>query len=273
MIKGNRLLNTTILVIVIFMGIILLSCGGGNGNNKSTTPSKSWSVTQKGSILEVSYGSGTDFSQYAVLHLGSSFFRMNYGPGSGWGTSVILLPSFWEKGTYYQGALITATWKADAADLVIPIVGSISSLNVQGQLRLSPPTQNSISAAVTIDVDGSVVLDNRPGEAFKSVMFSSMHISKDKWDAQSAYVDSQSFQIPQSGWIIEPPAIGNVFGLKGGTSSWKSNAPTIEIILDQSMQITGWVTPSNDPNDDNFGFWTASDKIISSWQYTIIAKP
>jgi hypothetical protein len=30
------------------------------------------------------------------------------------------------------------------------------------------------------------------------------------------------------------------------------------------MQITDWVTPSKDPNDDNFGFWAASDQMFLS---------
>ncbi len=53
----------------------------------------------------------------------------------------------------------------------------------------------------------------------------------------------------------------------------EANAPSIEVTLDEPMQITGWVTPSNDPNDDNVGFWAASNQIIQSWQYTVIAKP
>ena len=56
-----------------------------------------WSVSRNGNILEISYGSDSDYPQYAALHLDSSYLRMNYGPGSGWGTSVVLFPSFWER--------------------------------------------------------------------------------------------------------------------------------------------------------------------------------
>lgn len=233
----------------------------------------SWSVTQRGSIVEVAYGKGADFPQYAAIHLESGYFRMNYGPESGWGTSIILLPSFWENGAYYQGAPISYTWRTEGSDLLFSFAGNISNLNVSGIIRIAPPSQNLLSAIISVNVDGNAELDNRPSEAFKPVMLSSMHISPSIWDAQLAYVASQPFEIPEKGWIIQPSVEGTVFGLKGGTSDWKTNAPTIEVTLDQSLQITGWVTPSSNPNDDNVGFWAASDQIIRSWQYTVVAKP
>ena len=259
----------SILYVVAFalLSITLIGCGEGGVGDSST-----WSVSQNGNILEIAYGSGTDFPQYAALHLDSSYFRMNYGPDSGWGTSVILLPSFWEQGAYHQGAPVTCDWSVSGNDLLISISGTISQLQVQGTVRLSPPDVNSLHAQVTMTTTGSVQLDNRPGEAFKPVMLSSMHISDDSWDAASAYVESQDLAIPGSGWIIQPPVSGTTFGLKGGTSQWKVNAPTIEITLEQSMPITGWVTSSADPSDDNVGFWAASDTVLTSWQYTIIAE-
>jgi len=265
----NKYLKLSVLLICICMVIILLSCSCDG----PFPPSESWKVTEKESIVEVAYGSETDFPQYAALHLESGYFRMNYGPGSGWGTSVILLPSFWEKGIYYQGAPISCTWITEGSELLLSFTGNISSLNISGNICIAPPTQNLLSATIIINVDGNLELDNRPGEAFKPVMLSSMHISTNMWDTQLAYVASQSFEITEEGWIIQPPAQGTIFGLKGGTSDWKLNATTIEVTLDQPMQITGWVTPSNDPNDDNVGFWAASNQIIRSCQYTVIAKP
>lgn len=265
----NKYLKLSILLTCICMVIILLSCSCDG----PPPPSKSWKVIERGSIVEVAYGSDIDSPQYAALHLESGYFRMNYGPGSGWGTSIILLPSFWEKGIYYQGAPISCTWITEGSELLLSFTGNISSLNISGNICMAPPTQNLLSATISINVDGNLELDNRPGEAFKLMMLSSMHISTNMWDTQLAYVASQSFEIPEEGWIIQPPAQGRIFGLKGGTSDWKLNAPSIEVTLDQPMQITGWVTPSNDPNDDNVGFWAASNQIIRSWQYTVIAKP
>jgi len=264
----NKYLKLSVLLTCICMVIILLSCICDG----AIPSSKSWKVIERGSIVEVAYGSEDDFPQYAALHLESGYFRMNYGPGSGWGTSVILLPPFWEKGIYYQGAPISYTWKTEGSDLLLSFAGNISNLNISGNIRIAPPSQNLLLATIRVNVDGNVELDNRPGEAFKPVMLSSMHISTNMWDTQLTYVASQSFEIPEEGWIIQPPAQGRIFGLKGGSSDWKTNAPTIEVTLDEPMQITGWVTPSSDPNGDNVGFWAASDQIIQSWRYKVIAS-
>lgn len=239
---------------------------------ESTSPQKSWKVSQKGNIVRIFYGSGSDYPQYAALHLDSSYFRMNYGPNSGWGTSVILFPSFWKNGNYIQGAKINSKWETLGTDIILSISGKVDGLNVMGEVRIIPPKENMISAKVKINTKGDIVIDERRGEAFKLVMLSSMHISDDKWDCQAAYVDSKPFKLPESEWIVEPPLSGEIFSLKGGTSSWKKNAPTIEILLDQKRWITGWVTESKNPNEDNIGFWAASDIVLPSWGYTIIAK-
>ena len=231
-----------------------------------------WSVSQRGNIVEAGYGGEFDFPQYAALHTDSSYLRLNYGPGSGWGTSIILLPSFWEAGKYYQGAPITAAWRSEGLDLVILFTGLISGLQVRGQIRLTPPAQNLISAAVMVQVDGKANLDRRPGEAFKPVALSSMHISVDCWDAASAQVDSQSFRIPARGWIIRPPAIGRVFALRAGSSSWKIKAPTLEVVLSENRAIAGWKADSSNPDDDNLSIWAAADHVIPFCQYTVTAK-
>jgi hypothetical protein len=246
--------------------------------NRSTAPAvptaaNFWSVAQIGSIVEVGYGSGSDFPQYAALHTDSSFLRLNCGPGSAWGTSIILLPSFWAAGSYFQGAPITAAWRNEGTDLVMSFMGSISGLQAQGQIRLTPPAPNFISGTLIINVEGFVNLDRRPGEAFKPVALSSMHISANQCDAHSAEVDSQSFPIPAHGWIIQPPAVGRLFALRGGSSTWKTNAPTLEILLNEPLEITGWETESSNPDGDNIGFWATTDQLIRSWQYTVIAKP
>ncbi len=259
-------------VLYIAVAILLLlgfsGCGGGGCPTLATT----WSVTRSGNVAEIAYGSGSKYPQYAALHVDSSYFRMSTGPGAGWGTSVVLLPSFWTGGVYHQGGPVSYDYMTDGEDLLVTIDGTVSGLHSSGQIRLSPPSGGAVRAKVTMNTTGSVVLDARPGEAFKPLMLSSMHISSTMWDAQSAYIGTTSYPIPASGWILDPPAAGTVFGLKGGTSSWKTNAPTIEISLPSSLPITGWVTSSADPNDDNVGFWPASDTVLGSWAYDIVAK-
>jgi hypothetical protein len=235
---------------------------------------ESWGVTQIGDELQISYGSGTNFFQYGVLHLDSGYFRLNYGAESGWGTSIVLLPAFWSDGHYYQGAPLVSTWTIEGPNLALSVSGEIGGLNISSQIVISPPTSRSISAQVTSIVNGNIMLDDRPGEAFKPVFLSSMHISSAIWDTQAAYAGCHSIPIPGSSWIIppDPPVLAYSFGLLGGTSNWKINAPTIDILLDTPMQLVGWVTPSADPNDDNVGFWAATDKVLPSWSYRIIAS-
>ena len=237
----------------------------------STKKAGSWSVAQRGSILEVGFGGGVDFPQYAALHTSTGFLRLNCGPGSGWGTSVILLPSFWEAGRYYQGAPISVAWKVEAADFVMSFSGLTSNLRAFGDVRLTPPTTNQISAIVKVTIDGDLNLDRRPAEAFKPVALSSMHVSADHWDAESVQVDSESIQIPETGWIVRPPVVSNRFALRGGSSTWKRNAPSLEIELDTGLEVTGWKTGSSNPNDDNLALWAATDQVLRFWKYTVTA--
>jgi hypothetical protein len=238
----------------------------------STPALKTWVVTQSGSVLRIGYGSGGSFPQFAALHRESGFLRMNFGPTSGWGTSVVVLPSLWSKGKYYQGAPTSATWRTVGTDLVISFSARISTLGVQGQIRLTPPTGDSLTAVVSASVDGTVALDARPGEAFKPVFLSSMNISQVAWDASSGFIGARSLQLPSEGWIVQPPMVGTLFGLNGGTSGWKKNAPTVEVTMDRRIEVTGWVKQSTDPNDDNVGFWAASSRLLRSWQYHVRAR-
>ena len=234
---------------------------------------QSWSLRVRGTVLEIYYGTGSSASQYAALHLDSSYFRLNYGPNSSWGTSVILMPAFWSNGVYYQGAPVSWSHRLEGSELVLLLSGRIATLDVQLQVRLLPPRPNEMQASVSASLSGSIPIDNRPGEAFKPVMLSSMHVSNTLWDAQSAYAECSSYAIPTSGWIIYPATTGRLFGLLGGTSAWKPNAPTIEVLLPQPLQITGWVTYSTNPNDDNVGFWAASNQLMHTWSYHLRAAP
>lgn len=254
---------------ILYLAVMLTALGCSHSNDSEP---HTWAVKQNGNVLEIAYGSGTDYPQYAALHLDSSYFRMNYGRESGWGTSVVLTPSLWAGGNYFQGANITATWKDEGADLLIKFSGTVTTLAVEGEVRLLPPANNLLSAQVSVSSDGNVVVDNRPGEAFKPVMLSSMHISSDQWDAQSAYAGLQTYAIPENGWIISPSVNATVLGFNGGTSLWKTNAPTVEIVLGQEAPITGWVTNSGNPNDDNLGLWAATDVVLANWTYTINTK-
>jgi hypothetical protein len=229
----------------------------------------------------VGYGSGMSYPQYGSLDLSSSYFRLVYSTDAHWGTSMVLLPAFWSStttcppGGYCQGAPIQATWSLSGASLVLSLTGAIGGLAVYLTVRLDPPENNQIVAHVTASVtSGSVALDvsHHPWDAFKPVVFSSMHVSSTQWDVQAAYAGGQSYSLPSCCWIISPPVTSSTFGLVGGTSNWKINAPTVNVALASALPVTGWVTSDTNPNDDNVGFWAASTTVLSSWSYQIAAK-
>ena len=257
------------LLMVLVFSLLPVSCGGGG--DPVASPS-SWAVDTTNSVWTIAFGSGKSFPQYGALDTASGYLRLVPNTQSNWGTSVVLIPAFWSGGVYYQGANIMASHSVSGNNLVIDFSGSLGGLNVVGRLTIYPPNQQINAEVEIVSATGNVVLDNRPGEAFKLVMLSSMHISDSQWDSQSAVVGSQSYALPASGWIIDPPGSGSVFSLTGGTSSWKSNAPTVEITFPTNQTVTGWVTSSSDPNDDNVGFWAASDSVVSSYSYNITVR-
>jgi hypothetical protein len=124
-----------------------------------------------------------------------------------------------------------------------------------------------------VKVDGEAHLDCRPGEAFKPIVLSSMHISADHWDAKSAQVDSQSIEIPDRGWLINSSAFGRRFELKGGSSVWKTSAPTISVVMEEARELAGWKGDSLDPDDDNLSLWAAASHVLGFWRYAFTAKP
>ena len=232
----------------------------------------SWIVRRRRGIEEVFYGGGQDHPQYAALHR-SSYLRLVSHSGSAWGTSIVLMPSFWAGGRYWQGASIQVEWKSEGADLVGFFTGKITGLQARGQVRLLPPEPNLTTAVVSVELEGNAAFDERSGEGFKPIVLSSMNISTQEWDCDLAVIESQSFKIPKSEWIMHPALRGRIFGLRGGTSQkWKTNAPTVEVILDREMSISGWVTPSQNHNDDNVALWAASDSPIRFWEYRVLVK-
>jgi hypothetical protein len=254
---------------ILVFSLLLVSCGG---HGSAVGTSNSWAVDTSNPVWAISFGSDKSFPQYGALDTASGYLRLVPTTQSNWGTSVVVFPAFWSGGVYYQGTTIAASHSLSGNNLVIDFTGTLGGLTVVGRLTIFPPDQQINAQVDIVSATGNVVLDKRPGEAFKLVTLSSMHISDTQWDSQSAYVGSQSYAFPASGWIIDPPGSGTVFGLTGGTSSWKTNAPTMEISIPTSQTVTGWVTSSSNPNDDNVEFWAASDTVISSYSYDVTAR-
>jgi len=172
---------------------------------------------------------------------------------------------------YHQGALINVTWQKQGNNLLLSYSGAISELSFAGTILLNPPAQNSINAEVGVATSGHIELADKPNEAFKPVMLSSMHINGTEWDCNESFIGTTANSIPEEQWLVPDPITNAVFGLEGGSSTWKQNAPSVTITLNTTMSITGWVTPSTNPNDDNVGMWPSLNTVPESWNYTITA--
>jgi hypothetical protein len=244
-------------------------------------PESTWAWQQSGDVLEVAYGNAVaGWPQMVALHLDTSALRMVYGSGSGWGPTVYLAPSLWtneasEGERYHLGAPVMVAISEVGDDLVLQLTGTIGGLPFATTVEFAPPGDDVFEAHVSIVTTGAVTLADRPGEAFKPVHVASMHISETQWDSSAISAGGFDHALPADGWVLPLPGIaGNAFALVGGSSTWKPNAPSIAISLDRAMLLQGWVTLSSDPNDDNVGFWCATDTVLPSWTYDITAlKP
>lgn len=242
-----------------------------------------WSVSTAGDLLQIAYerSDGTA-PQYGVLDRASSYLRLNPGPPSGWGTSIILLPAFWSKTAcsttsgYCQSARVNAQANSLGASLVLTVTGTIGGLNVTTVVQIDPPSASpaEIHAHVDAKTTGQVALDiSRPWESFKPVMLSSMHVSSTLWDSHQATTDGVAHTLPAKGWIVSPPVSATSFGLVGGRSTWKAHAPTVTIALAKPLLVTGYVKVDTHPNDENVGYWATDPSAPSAWSYDITVSP
>lgn len=237
-----------------------------------------WHVYRGGkadSEVRIAYGSGPHRPQYASLQTKDSYMRLNSGPDSGWGTSIVTMPIFWSDGKNHQGTPVAVEWVTRGDNLLLMVTGTSGKLETHVTLTIRPPLVSSVSVRVAAEASGTLSLDDRPGEAFKPVFLSSMHISDLNWDTCGVFVGDCRFNFPGSGYIVapDPPVLASTFGLYGGNSQWKKNAPTVTIDFDRSMQVAGWQTRSKNPNGDNVGIWAAADTVLPSWTYDISITP
>ncbi len=108
-----------------------------------------WGVTQQDDDLQIAFGRASDYPQYASLDLKSGYLRMIYGPEAGWGTSVLLLPSFWSGGTLHQSGQVSANWETIHSTLVVTLHGSVSGLLTHVQVTFYPPLDDTLLAYVS----------------------------------------------------------------------------------------------------------------------------
>lgn len=244
-------------------------------------PEGRWGLAERDGVLELSFGSGGSFPQYAALHLDCGYLRLVSGPGSAWGTSVVVVPTVWERGAPgpLQGAPITIrSAEEEGGRLTLSFVARVAALEVSGQLCFLPPVRGAASVLASVAVDGDLALETRrPWDMFKPVMLSSMHVADDRWDASRAFAGGELLPIPRGGWIAEPPRQAREFGLVGGASRWQRErrdgpAPAVQVVLGRAMPVAGWVTPDDNPDHDNVGLWPASSHVLGAWRYRVAAR-
>jgi hypothetical protein len=245
---------------------VLATCSGASAST--------WYTSTSGTIYQISYGTPSSNPEYAVIDLTSGYMRFNTGPTSGWGTSVIVVPSYWSGGNLYQGYPVAVTSKISGTKLLLTLTATSNKYHISETNSIAPPTATYISAVVTATLTGSMPLENNPGQAFKPVMLSSMHDSSTVWDSVSAFAGKTTYKYPTGGWIVSnaPVVSSNAFGCTGGTSTWKKNSPTVTIVYGSTIQIAGWLTSDSNPNDDNVGLWCATAAAPSTWTYDIITS-
>ena len=263
-----------IMLLMVALPLFCLPLSGcPNGNNSKDK----WTWKRHEKILEIGYRkSASEWPQMAAIHLDTGALRMVYGPDSGWGPTVYIPPSLWtvEYGSekHHLGAPVSATVNTVGDELLVEFDGTIGGLKFVSHIWFSPPANDRFEAFATVWTSGDVKLADRSEEAFKPVHVASMFISDAEWDSHAIRIDAHEYSIPLSGWILpEPKTLGDAFTLVGGSSAWKSNSPNITVILDRSMNLQGWADESTDPNDDNVGFWCATDTVLNFWEYRIIA--
>ena len=253
------------------------TCGISSINTEGVCSGLQWSAVTSSNPITFSFGSGTTFPEYVALDTCSGYIRFVYSTSSAWGSSIILPPAFWtDDELYHQGAPINTQININCERLQILLTGTLAGLSFSGTLTILPPGNNQITASVSMTTGGPVTLaTDHPWEAFKPVMISTMYESSTVWDADYAIIGtiigSDTYPLPTSGWVVSSPVAATHFGVVGGSSSWKTNAPTVVIDLAgvSSPLVTGWMTQSADPNDDNGSLWAATTEVQSSWSYDI----
>lgn len=239
-----------------------------------------WTARRRRGVLEVMYGTEGDRPQYAALHLHSSYFRLTPGPHAAWGTSVVLAPVLWQRGAVgpSQGAKVRdLVVDAGGTEFHLAFQATVAKVLAQVRVKLAPPQNGEIRAVVMVETAGEVPLEiDRPWDMCKLVMLSSMHISPDRWDAQAAWVGSQPVPLPAADWLLPEPLPAQCFGLRGGHARWQQQrrvgpAPSVEITLDRTLPVTGWLTPNKTVRDDNLALWAAGEELPHSWTYQIAA--
>jgi hypothetical protein len=246
---------------------------------------------------------GAGAPQVAVFYA-SGFVRLkqNADPEAGlpFGSSFVLGPAYWSGPLYYHNPRLSqleidTTWLPDGP-LRLRAVGRNQAFDVAYTLALPPPRdrQTRLHVLQTYTATTAVLVD--PGrlterQGFKLVQASSMFINQggtcqggrmDCHDSTAARMvggdllrhQAAFTQITPSAFIFSPPApLGSTWldVLHVDDEGWQGNTPSVRIALDalpagSTLTPQGWISATNNPDDDNVGAWLHDDSPASaSW--------
>ncbi|MGQ9533315.1 MAG: hypothetical protein ACUVTQ_11035 [Desulfotomaculales bacterium] len=257
---------------------------------RDAPPAPQWSVSTREGLLEVGYRRAGSFLQMAALHLDSGALRLTYLPDGGWGTALYPF-AWWEGGRFVRGAQVLALQgqplfraaadRHDPRNLRLRLVLQ----EADWEIVFYPPEEGRTRAKCRLRLLRMPDVGARPmpGEAFQLVHLASMYFDSSCWDASQALVwaggggeapHRAGLANPRAGrFLFASPVEAGAIALEGGTSAWKERAPTVEVHLEQPAraQANGWVSPAQDPDQENVALWAGPEKPLASWQYAVFA--
>lgn len=204
------------------------------------------------------------------------------------GTSVVLGPAYWSGDVYFHNPKIAGIRVAgdlqDAEVLTITAIGQLGDMDVEYTIRLHEPNDKVASCDVAQRAKwrDSAILNadrNLAHEAFKIVQFSSMFFDSTYHDADSvAYIGSNGYVSAEfanmSALVFSDPLPLKEPWLEVAHSDdegWQGPTPSVSVMLSDSVDVSeytpqGWVTHTDNQNDDNVGVWLNWDKAPATFE-------
>lgn len=227
-------------------------------------------------------------------------------PAIPFGSSFVLGPAYWSSPERYHhhpvlSRLEIDTSAADGGPLFLRAEATQGDFVVHYWLTLPPPSDQRTRLHVTQRMVASADVTISPvrrqeGEGFKLVQVSSMFITEDGPcdGGHSGCHDSDAVRFlgadlarrERAFGDVDPPgslfatarALGDswVDVLHRNDAGWQGNTPNVRIALDQlpgeagdgpGVSVQGFLTATQDPNQDNLGLWIHDDDpAVASWQ-------
>lgn len=241
---------------------------------------------QTGRYVAVHHATADGLNWPAVFSIYSSgYLRLSpiVGGKTQFGTSVVLGPAYWSGGTYYHNPAINAVSITGdfrvAETLTVTAVGRLGNADVEYVILLHRPEGEATSCQVTQRATwrNDTKIDAKHSakhEGFKVVQFSSMFVDDTYHDADSVRYVSAAGPVAmplvnQDGVLFAEPAPLHEPWLEtthSDAEGWQGATPSVSATLHTSTipaQYTpqGWVTQTDNENDDNVGAWINWDNV------------